>query len=218
MKVLCVGYREWALSIYDKLKKHTNHQYHIIRSESNFNSKIIYDYKPDIILFYGWSKIISNEIVNNYKCIMLHPSPLPKYRGGSPIQNQIINGETISAVTLFLMDEGMDTGPILAQKEISLDGNLCEIFKRISNIGYELTIKIVTEGLKPIPQDHQKATVYKRRKPYESEITIEEIQKKPAEYIHNKIRMLQDPYPNAFIRAGDNEKLFLIMAKIEENN
>jgi methionyl-tRNA formyltransferase len=95
----------------------------------------IKDFKPDIILYYGWSWIISQEMINNYKCIMLHPSPLPKFRGGSPIQNQIIQNIKESAVTLFLMDDGIDTGDIIAQEKLSLLGHLDEIFERISKIG-----------------------------------------------------------------------------------
>ena len=60
---------------------------------------------------------------------MLHPSPLPKYRGGSPIQNQIIDGKLHSAVTIFLMDNGIDTGPIAEQKYLSLEGTIEKIFQ-----------------------------------------------------------------------------------------
>jgi len=216
MKILCVGYRKWALSIYDKLKCNSNHEFYIIKSEIDFDESKVKNYRPDIILFYGWSKIVKKNIIENYNCIMLHPSPLPKYRGGSPIQNQIINDEKKSAVSLFLMGEGLDDGPILKQKRYSLKGNLSDIFNRIIKIGYSLTMEILNEGLNPIEQNHSKATIFKRRKSEESEITIEEIQNKPARYLYNKVRMLQDPYPNAFIRAGDNKKIFVTIAHIEE--
>ena len=217
MKIGCVGYRDWALTIYDRLLRSKSHQFLIIQSKEEYEEDAIYDFNPDIILYYGWSWIIRKDIVEKFQCIMLHPSPLPKYRGGSPIQNQIIHDEDMSAVTLFLMDEGMDTGPILAQKEYSLNGSISDIFLQIANIGYELTIKILSEGLNPIPQDSKNATVYKRRKPNESEITIDEIRNKPAIYLHNKIRMLQDPYPNAFIRTVDGKKLYLTKSYLNED-
>ena len=75
----------------------------IICSKQTYNENIIHEYVPDMILWYGWSWIISEKIIENYFCVMLHPSPLPKYRGGSPIQNQIIRGEKYSKVTLFKM-------------------------------------------------------------------------------------------------------------------
>ena len=70
-------------------------------NSENFAKKAL-KYNPTYILFYGWSKIIDNKIINDFECIMLHPSPLPKYRGGSPIQNQIINGD-LEAPQAFLM-------------------------------------------------------------------------------------------------------------------
>ena len=147
---------------------------------------------------------------------MLHPSPLPKYRGGSPIQNQIINNEEISAVTIFLMDDGIDTGPILAQEAFSLKGGIDDIFKRISRLGYKLTVNILSNPINPKPQDHSQASNYKRRAPEDSEITLDELMHKPAHYLHNKIRMLQDPYPNAFISTSDGKKLFLTSSHIDE--
>ena len=101
MKVACVGYRKWALNIYDKLAQTTDHIFLILRSKDQFNIEIIYDFKPDLILFYGWSWIVPSQLINKYTCIMLHPSPLPLYRGGSPIQNQIIEGKTKSMVTIL---------------------------------------------------------------------------------------------------------------------
>ena len=147
---------------------------------------------------------------------MLHPSPLPKYRGGSPIQNQIINGEKNGAVTLFLMDSGIDTGPIINQKSISLEGSLNKIFDQITEVGTELTLEFLNKGYKLKEQDHSMATSYKRRSPEESEITINEINNKDSLYLYNKIRMLKDPYPNAFIRTIDGKKLYILNAKIED--
>ena len=101
MKILCVGYRDWALSLYDRLGQESNCELLIVRNRQEYSKVVIDKFQPDLILFYGWSWKVETSIIKKYKCIMLHPSPLPKYRGGSPIQNQIINGEKISAVTLF---------------------------------------------------------------------------------------------------------------------
>ena len=146
---------------------------------------------------------------------MLHPSPLPKYRGGTPLQNQIIRGEKDSAVTLFIMDSGIDTGAIIAQSPLSLSGHLSDIFDRIISIGFRLTKNIIENGFETIEQDHSKATYYKRRTPSMSEITKEELEALDGEYLCNKIRMLEDPYPNAFITMSDGRKLKIKLAEIE---
>ena len=76
-------------------------------------------------------------------CLILHPSKLPKYRGGSPIQNQLINGVRESAVTILYAEDKLDTGNILYQSKISLDGYLNEILDRIVDKGIEGSIKII---------------------------------------------------------------------------
>ena len=216
MKVACIGYRDWALRIYDFLEERTEHDFMIIASKREYCETKIREFNPDIILFYGWSWIIGGKIIDDYKCIMLHPSPMPKYRGGSPIQNQIINGEKQSAVTLFLMDSGVDTGDIIAQESMSLDGRLSDVLERIYKLGCKLTLKILNDGYTTIKQDDSKSTHYKRRKKSDSEITLDEIKEKSADYLYNKIRMLEDPYPNAFIRTKDGKKLLIKWAELGE--
>ena len=105
MRIACVGYRDWALEIYDELARQTEHQFLIFRSRDQYDELALKDFHPELVLFYGWSWVVSEKIIGSFNCIMLHPSPLPKYRGGSPLQNQIIAGETLSAVTLFLMND-----------------------------------------------------------------------------------------------------------------
>ena len=74
MRVLCVGYRSWALDIYDKLHKNfKNGEVYIIRSQEDYSDDFVENFHPDVILFYGWSWVVSKKIVNTFKCIMLHP-------------------------------------------------------------------------------------------------------------------------------------------------
>lgn len=212
MKILGVGYRNWALNIYKNLSK-KKIKIKIIKKKVSL--KVIKKYNPDFILFYGWSKKVPKSIVERYKCIMLHPSKLPKYAGGSPIQNQIIRNVKQSAVTLFRMNKKIDRGNIIFQKKISLSGNLNDIFKRIISAGTILSLRLFKNNYK---EKKMKVTrVYLRRKPSESEITFKEIKLKSADYLYNKIRMLQDPYPNAYIRTADGKKLYLIKAKIKKS-
>ena len=215
MKIACVSNRKWAIKIYEELKASTKHKYLIIKSNSQYNKKKIISFNPDFILFYGWGKKVDNNLVENYKCLMLHPSPLPKYRGGSPIQNQIIRGETKSAVTIFRMNHKIDAGKIYSSEKISLKGSLEDIFNEIIEKGVKITKNILLNKYKPFEQDDSKATFFKRRKPKDSEITIDEIKNKDIRYLYNKIRMLADPYPNAFISTMDGKKLFIKSASLK---
>ena len=216
MKVACIGYRKWALNIYDALIERTDNTFLLFRSKSEFNEDSLRDFNPDLILFYGWSWIVSEKLLNDYKCLMLHPSPLPKYRGGSPIQNQIIDGKKKSKVSIFIMNSEIDSGAIISQGDISLEGTLDNIFEQIENVGIKLTLEIVENGFKAKPQNHNEATYFNRRKKADSEITLEEITGKSSEFLYNKIRMLADPYPNAFIKTKDGKKLVILSAKIED--
>lgn len=214
MKIAYYGYRDWSINIFSKIE--IEEKYLI----SNKDYSILEFIKPDLVFFIGWSNIIPNDIIEKYKCICLHPSPLPKYRGGSPIQNQIINGEIDSAITFFIMDKEIDTGDILYQPYLSLDGKLSDIFKNIELISIEYINKITSDykndKLVVYKQDNSKSTFYKRRKESDSEINIEDILNNEPNYLYNKIRSLNDPYPNAFIRCKNGKKLFIIESKYEK--
>ena len=212
MKVLGIGYRDWAISIYKNLLKEKV-DIKIIKKKKII-LKDIKKHKPQIILFYGWSRKVTKNIVKKYKCIMLHPSKLPLFAGGSPLQNQIIRNVKKSAVTLFIMNEKIDKGNIIAQKKIMLTGELDNIFNRIIKIGTQLSLKVIKRKIQEKKIKVKK--IYKRRKPSQSEITLEEIKTKNANYLYNKIRMLQDPYPNAYIKTFDGKKLIIQKASIKK--
>lgn len=81
------------------------------------------DLKPDLIIVAAYGKILPKKFLDVAKlgCINVHPSILPKYRGASPIQNAILNGETETGISIMLMDAGMDTGPVLATRPFAID-------------------------------------------------------------------------------------------------
>ena len=217
MRIACVGYRQWALNIYDRLAEELDDVILIFRKKEQHMEDMLSDFKPDLVLFYGWSWFIPDSIIQKYNCLMLHPSPLPRYRGGSPIQNQIIAGEKNSKISIFLMNSEMDAGDIVAQNDISLEGNLSDIFSQIEDTGLQLTLNILSSGLNTVPQNHSLATYCKRRSPEDREITMDELKEKNAEYLFNKVRMLADPYPNAFIRTIDGKKLIIKTVEIQQD-
>ena len=159
---------------------------------------------PKLIFFPDWSWIIPNEIVQKYQCICFHESNLPKFRGGSPLQNQIIRGIKNTKTSSFIMNEKLDAGDILLQKDLSLEGSLDDIFSRMISNDYFLINKIINGKFKKQKQTG-KITTYKRRKPKESELISLDFSKK---YLYDFIRMLADPYPNAFIKIGKKKIIF----------
>ena len=206
MTYIC-AYRDWSIEIYNRIKIYFDVT--LINSKDEFEHLSHLFVEDDTIFFLGWSWMVDEEIINKCNCICLHPSPLPKYRGGSPIQNQIINDDIISAVTLFKMNEKLDAGDILFQEEFLLDKEINDIFDGIVRLGIVGIYNILDGNFESVKQDDSKATYYKRLTPDKSEITLDEIKNKPARYLHNKIRMLNDPYPNAYIKCKDGSKLYL---------
>ena len=144
MKLIGISYRKWAIEIYKKIKKNKIK----IFETNKIPLKQIKKINPDYILFYGWSWKVSNSITKKYNCIMLHPSKLPNFAGGSPIQNQIIRNKNKSAITIFKMNNVIDGGNIIFQKDFSLNGSLDEIFDRIIEIGTSLTLRLIKKKYK----------------------------------------------------------------------
>ena len=107
----------------------------------------------------------------------------------------------------------IDTGDILLQKTLSLEGNISDIVDRITQNNYDLITKII-QGKFIQKKQSGKSTVFKRRQPFESELKS---LNHPNQYIYNFVRMLQDPYPNAFLKI-DGHKIIFKSAKIKGKN
>ena len=156
--------------------------------------------------------MISDDIVDNYICLCLHPSNLPIYRGGSPIQNQVIAGEDVSAVSIFKMRRGLDDGPIYYQEPFLLNGYLDVILNNIETIGYNGTTKFISDyknnNVIFTEQNHDQATFCKRRLPKDSEIKPEDFLKHDSKYFFNTVRSLQPPYPECYIKCKKGKIIF----------
>ena len=211
MKYLLCVHRQWAIQLSKKMSR----KYKAMEILTNPN-KLTYRYvkkiNPKYIFFPDWSWIVPNEIIENYDCVCIHESNLPKFRGGSPLQNQIIRGVEKTKSTAFLMTEGLDQGDILLQKDLSLGGSLDEIFERMIKNDFQIISQIIKGKFRRRKQIG-KPTLYKRRKPSQSELKSLNYSTK---YLYDFIRMLSDPYPNAFIKIGKKRIVFKT-ATLERN-
>ena len=114
------------------------------------------------------------------------------------------------------MTEKLDAGNILWQKSFSLKNNLNNINLRIKTLTFSGIIDILNDNYNERIQDETQVTYFKRRTPEQSEILLSDIQQSNAKQLYDKIRCLQDPYPNAFIVCGDGKKLYLKLADYEK--
>lgn len=169
---------------------------------------IIRDLNPDIIVLASYGQIIPREILEIPKigALNVHPSLLPKYRGATPIQSALMNGERITGVTIMWMNEFLDAGDIFLQKEIEIDdeddyGSLKDKLIRLSVELIDKAIDMIKDGrIVRIPQDESKATY---TKPIRKEDTIIDWNKSASEIV-NLIRALS-PTPGAIAKIGDNQ-------------
>lgn len=110
---------------------------------------------PDIIIVAAYGQILPREILDIAPCVNLHASILPAYRGASPIQSAILDKNSLSGVTAMAMNEGLDSGDILAFSILDITGmNSYELFDKFSIMAANLTIKILNEyeNINPIKQ------------------------------------------------------------------
>jgi methionyl-tRNA formyltransferase len=107
--------------------------------------------KPDLIIVANFGQILPQEILDipQYGCLNVHPSLLPKYRGASPVQSAVLNGEAKTGVTIIFMDAQIDHGPILAQKETIIGPNetYSQLHDRLAALGAELLIDTLPDWI-----------------------------------------------------------------------
>lgn len=158
-------------------------------------------FQPDLIVTAAYGQILPKSVLELPRrgCINVHGSLLPRYRGGAPIQRAIIDGDTVTGITIMYMAEGLDTGDMIAKAEtpIGPDDDAGAIFERLSGIGARLlleTLPGVLDGTAPrAPQDDALAT-------YAPNLSREDERidwTRPAARLYDQLRGLS-PKPGAF--------------------
>jgi methionyl-tRNA formyltransferase len=209
-RVVWCGYRGWSLRLLELTRKGGSAK--IIACFSDpFDFADYMNTMPniDVIVIAGWSWKVPEPIVKRYACIGLHPSDLPKYRGGSPLQHQIIDGLTETQCSLFMLSHEFDEGPVLAKESMSLAGNMNDIFDELIRVGAKLLNRSFLDwpNWRPEKQDNAAGFIRKRRKPEESRLESNIFQTHSLQDIYNIIRALGDPYPNAYIEDKKGNRM-----------
>ena len=161
----------------------------------------------DWLFIIGWSQIARESVLKwpKYGVLGMHPTLLPEGRGRASIPWAILKGLKETGVTLFQMDEGVDSGPILAQVRIAIapTETATVLYEKVNCAHADLIKKILPDLLKgtllPVPQDASKATEWPGRKPDDGRIfptmTVSEAER--------LVRATTHPYPGAFYINGD---------------
>ncbi|WP_457749484.1 methionyl-tRNA formyltransferase [Sulfurimonas sp.] len=154
----------------------------------------------DFIVVAAYGQILPREILDHAPCINLHASILPQYRGASPIQQTLLNGDKVTGVTAMLMEEGLDTGDILKTKTMAVSDDMMleELFDKLTQIAADLTIDVLHDfhhcvGKK---QNEEEATHCKKITKADGEVNFDN-----AVNVYNKYRAFT-PWPGIYLPSG----------------
>ena len=186
-------------------------KYHIpvfqpVRIKEDYET--IKQYQPDLIVTCAYGQIVPKEVLDIPKlgCINVHASLLPKYRGGAPIHHAIMNGDSKTGITIMYMDIGMDTGDMIAKREISIekDDTLGSLSDKLSKLGAslleEVLPRIIDETNKREEQNSGDVTYAKIIKREDEHLDFH----KTALEVDRKVRAL-NPMPYANMLLNDEE-------------
>ena len=140
----------------------------------------------------------------------IHGSLLPRWRGAAPIQRAILAGDGTTGITIMQMDEGLDTGPMLARAETPVDGKTAgELFTELAEMGARLLVDVLANPPAAIPQPDDGATLAPRIDKAEAHLDVAQ----PAAQLERKVRAF-NPAPGAWLEIG-GERVKILAATVE---
>ena len=174
--------------------------------------------RPDLIVVVGFSQIIPPDLlaVPPLGVIGFHSAVLPGRRGASPIIWAIVDGLTETGVTMFYMDEGIDTGDVIDTRSFPIEptDEAADVLANADDATIELLrshLSGVLDGTAPrVPQEEGRSTYTRRRGPADGEIDWSQ----PAQDIVNQVRALAPPYPTAHTFGGDGVPIMIERARV----
>jgi methionyl-tRNA formyltransferase len=171
--------------------------------------------EPDFIVVAAFGQILPGSILDIAPCINLHASLLPQYRGASPVQQSLLNGDKVTGVTSMLMEEGLDTGPILEKIvfEIPEDMRLFALMEQLTKDACTLTLSTLRnfDRITPEPQDESQASLCKKIKKRDGEVDFSD-----ATEVYNKYRAFEG-WPGIFAANGTKFDDLSLIETVQEH-
>lgn len=203
--IIIATIKEWNISNYFKLKDMLSNKFNLIllTTQEELTISNIKEINPEYIFFPHWSWKISKDIFTNYKCIIFHETDLPYGRGGSPIQNLILNEKYNTKISAIECIDEVDAGDIYLQECINISkGNIEDIFMNISDvIFFKMIPKLIQQDIFPVKQDG-KIVMFNRRKPEDS--NVNNFKYNSIGKLYDFIRMVDsNEYPRAFLEINN---------------
>jgi len=190
-----------------------------VKLDADFTNKIkTGSYKLFVVAAYG--KIIPKEVLDipSHGTLNVHPSLLPKYRGASPLQSQILTGEKEIGVTIMLVDEAMDHGPIIAQQKVDIEEmpSAPKLLEILAHVGGKLLSEVIpkwiVKEIKPKEQNHEEATFTKKITKEDGLINL----KNDNQYKNYLKYLALDPWPGTYFFALRHKQKIRVAIKKAE--
>jgi methionyl-tRNA formyltransferase len=180
--------------------------------------KQLQEWDPDLIVVAAFGQILKKDVLElpKHGCINVHASLLPRWRGAAPINAAILTGDEETGVTIMKMDEGLDTGPMLARKSIRIrrDDTAGSLYQVLSTLGADLLIATLPGymdgGIVPQPQPDEGATYAPMLKKQDGLLDFT----KPVREVERRVRAM-NPWPGAWFEWNGN-MLKVMRASVSE--
>jgi len=171
--------------------------------------------KPDFIVVAAFGQLLPKSILDIAPCINLHASLLPQYRGASPVQQSLLNGDEFTGITAMLMEEGLDSGPILGYRYFKIPQTMLlpELMNQLSDDACALITEIIHgfEHLSPMEQIRAMATHCKKIKKVDGLVDFSS-----ASDFYDKYRAFEG-WPGIFLEGGMKIKDVTLLETLSEN-
>jgi methionyl-tRNA formyltransferase len=175
----------------------------------------IVEAKPDFIVVAAFGQLLPKSILDIAPCINLHASLLPQYRGASPVQQSLLNGDEFTGITAMLMEEGLDSGPILGYRYFKIPKTMLlpELMSQLSDDACALTTDIIHrfESLAPMEQNRAVATHCKKIKKLDGLVDFS-----LASNFYDKYRAFEG-WPGIFFEGGMKIKEVTLVDVLSQN-
>lgn len=198
-----VSCKDWHKKSFESIIKKSNEKWFYASAPAELE-EVLSKENPRYIFFIHWNWKVPEYIWRKYESVCFHMTDVPYGRGGSPLQNLILQGKDKTMLTALRMVEELDAGPVYIKKTLSLNGAANEIYSCAVKLSIEIIRWMIDVNPQPIPQEGE-LILFKRRKPEQSCLpTSGDLEK-----VYDFIRMLDaEGYPNAFIDHGSYRMYF----------
>lgn len=202
----------------------SEHQIPLLKTHHINDTEVVERVKAadiDWLFIIGWSQIAGSELLSAPKrgVLGVHPTLLPEGRGRASIPWAIIKGLDRTGVTLFKLDDGVDTGPVLAQEVLPIDQreDAGSLYSKVTQAHRSLLRRVWTDlendRIEPTPQEETRATIWPGRSPKDGEITPE----MSVDHVDSLVRATTHPYPGAFFEHQEHGRIRIWAGHAEQD-